>query len=66
MTCSPPWEVSDGLGVGGATLAEEASSLPVSGRNLFDDCLALQRILFVLHTGIGWVHLPHEVGLAAG
>ena len=36
------------------------------GRKPFDDRQALQGILFVLHTGIGWEHLPHELGFGCG
>ena len=36
------------------------------GRKPFDDRLALQGILFVLHTGIGWEHLPQELGFGCG
>jgi len=32
----------------------------------FDDRRALQGILFVLHTGIGWEHLPQELGFGRG
>jgi len=32
----------------------------------FDDRRALQGILFVLHTGIGWEHLPQELGFGCG
>ena len=35
------------------------------GRPL-DDRLVLQGILFVLHTGIGWEHLPQELGFGSG
>lgn len=31
-----------------------------------DDRLALQGILFVLHTGIAWEHLPQELGYGSG
>ena len=31
-----------------------------------DDRLVLQGILFVLHTGIGWEHLPQELGFGSG
>jgi transposase len=31
-----------------------------------DDRLVLQGILFVLHTGIGWEHLPQELGFGCG
>ena len=36
------------------------------GRKPLDDRLALQGILFVLHTGIGWEHLPQELGFGCG
>jgi transposase len=36
------------------------------GRKPFDERLALQGILFVLHTGIGWEHLPQELGFGCG
>ena len=36
------------------------------GRKPFDDRLALQGILFVLHTGVGWEHLPQELGFGCG
>ena len=36
------------------------------GRRRFDDRLVLQGILFVLHTGIGWEHLPQELGFGCG
>jgi transposase len=32
------------------------------GRKPLDDRQVLQGILFVLHTGIGWEHLPQELG----
>src|SRR4051794_23509795 len=32
----------------------------------FDERLALQGIVFVLHTGIGWEHLPQELGFGCG
>jgi transposase len=32
------------------------------GHKPLDDRLVLQGILFVLHTGIGWEHLPQELG----
>jgi transposase len=40
--------------------------LIIRGRKPFDDRLALQGIIFVLHTGIGWKHLPQEVGFGCG
>jgi len=36
------------------------------GRRRLDDRLVLQGILFVLHTGIGWEHLPQELGFGSG
>jgi transposase len=36
------------------------------GRKRLDDRAALQGILFVLHTGIAWRHLPLELGFGSG
>ena len=36
------------------------------GRKRLDDRAALQGILFVLHTGIAWRHLPLELGFGGG
>jgi transposase len=36
------------------------------GRRPLDDRKVLQGILFVLHTGIGWEHLPQELGFGCG
>ncbi|MER6512065.1 transposase [Nonomuraea sp. NPDC001636] len=36
------------------------------GRKRLDDMLALQSILFVLHTGIACQHLPQELGHGSG
>src|SRR5436190_11857494 len=36
------------------------------GRKRLDDRSALQGILFVLHTGIAWRHLPPELGFGSG
>jgi hypothetical protein len=62
-----PWEVPDGL------WERIEPLLPVKprrfrypGRKPFDDRLALQGIVFVLHTGIGWEHLPQELGFGCG
>jgi transposase len=61
------WEVSD------RTWARIERVLPRkqrrfrhSGRKPLDDRLVLQGILFVLHTGIGWEHLPQELGFGCG
>jgi len=37
-----------------------------AGRKRLDDRAALQGILFVLHTGIAWRHLPLELGFGSG
>jgi transposase len=62
-----PWIVSDELW----ELIEPL--LPVKerrfrypGRKRLPDRLALQGILFVLHTGIAWEHLPQELGFGSG
>src|SRR5579859_233744 len=62
-----PWIVSDGLW----ELVEPL--LPVKerrfrypGRKRLPDRLALQGVLFVLHTGISWSHLPLELGFGSG
>ena len=67
MAASPPWEVSDELW----ELVEPL--LPVRerrfrypGRKRFPDRQALCGILFVLHTGIPWMHLPQELGYGSG
>jgi len=36
------------------------------GRKPLADRLVLQGILFVLHTGVGWEHLPPELGFGCG
>ena len=36
------------------------------GRKRLPDREALQGILFVLHTGIAWKHLPQELGFGSG
>ena len=62
-----PWEVPDGL------WERIEPLLPVRqrrfrypGRKPLDDRKVLQGILFVLHTGIGWEHLPQELGFGCG
>jgi transposase len=49
-----------------AVAAEEAASVPLSGSQAVDDRRVLQGNLFVLHTGIGWEHLPQELGFGCG
>jgi transposase len=62
-----PWIVSD------AFWARVVQVLPrperrfrYPGRKRLDDRAALQGILFVLHTGIAWRHLPLELGFGSG
>ena len=62
-----PWIVSD-------ELWEIVEPLPPKkerrfrypGRKRLPDRRALQGILFVLHTGIAWMHLPRELGFGSG
>jgi transposase len=64
-----PWEVPDGLWVRIEPLLPKKPKprrFRYPGRKPFDDRLALQGILFVLHTGIGWEHLPQELGFGSG
>jgi transposase len=62
-----PWEVPDALWERIAPLLpRKPRRFRYPGRRPFDDRLALQGILFVLHTGIGWEHLPQEPASAAG
>ena len=62
-----PWEVPDGL------WERIEPLLPVRqrrfrypGRKPLDDRQVLQGILFVLHTGVAWRHLPPELGFGGG
>jgi transposase len=62
-----PWIVSDGLWKRVDPLlpkVERRSRFP--GRKRLSDRQALQGILFVLHTGIAWRHLPLELGFGSG
>ena len=62
-----PWEVSDGLWQRvEPLLPRKPRRFRYAGRKPLDDRLVLQGILFVLHTGIGWEHLPHELGFGCG
>jgi transposase len=63
----PPWIVPDGLWLLIVPLLPERSRrFRYPGRKPFDDRLVLQGVLFVLHTGIGWEHLPQELGFGCG
>lgn len=39
---------------------------PKGGRPRVPDRAALEGILYVLQTGIGWEHLPHQLGYGSG
>ena len=62
-----PWDVSDGLWERIEPLLPlRQRRFRYPGRKPLDDRLVLQGILFVLHTGIGWEHLPPELGFGCG
>jgi transposase len=62
-----PWEVPDGLWERlEPLLPHKPRRFRYPGRRPLDDRLVLQGILFVLHTGIGWEHLPQELGFGCG
>jgi transposase len=56
-----PWIVSDGLWERlEPLLPRRQRRFRYPGRKPLEDRLVLKGILFVLHTGIGWEHLPQE------
>ena len=62
-----PWIVSDELWeLFEPLLPKKERRFRYPGRKRLDDRLALQGILFVLHTGIAWTHLPAELGFGSG
>jgi transposase len=62
-----PWIVSDELWeLFEPLLPKRERRFRYPGRKRLDDRLALQGILFVLHTGIAWQHLPAELGFGSG
>jgi transposase len=62
-----PWIVSDELwDLVVPLLPKRERRFRYPGRKRFPDRLALQGILFVLHTGIAWTHLPQELGFGSG
>jgi transposase len=62
-----PWIVSDRLWVRVEPLLPRVERrFRYPGRRRLDDRAALQGILFVLHTGIAWRHLPLELGFGSG
>ena len=62
-----PWDVPDGLWERiEPLLPARQRRFRYPGRKPLDDRRVLQGILFVLHTGIGWEHLPQELGFGCG
>jgi transposase len=62
-----PWVVSDELwGRIEPLLPKVERRFRYPGRKRLPDRRALQGILFVLHTGIAWRHLPSELGFGGG
>lgn len=62
-----PWVVSEALWVRIEPLLPKVERrFRYPGRKRLPDRQALQGILFVLHTGIGWEHLPQELGFGCG
>ena len=62
-----PWEVPDGLWERiEPLLPKKPRRFRYPGCKPLDDRKVLQGILFVLHTGIGWEHVPQELGFGCG
>ena len=62
-----PWIVGDGLWERIEPLLPKVERrFRYPGRKRLPDRQALQGILFVLHTGIAWRHLPLELGFGGG
>jgi transposase len=62
-----PWEVPDALWQRIEPLLPKVERrFRYPGRKPLDDRRVLQGVLFVLHTGIGWEHLPQELGFGCG
>jgi transposase len=62
-----PWVVSDALWeLLEPLLPRKERRFRYPGRKRLPDRETLQGILFVLHTGIAWRHLPLELGFGSG
>jgi transposase len=62
-----PWIVSDELWeLIEPLLPRKERRFRYAGRKRLPDRQALQGILFVLHTGLAWQHLPAELGFGSG
>ncbi|MGH3467997.1 MAG: IS5 family transposase [Thermocrispum sp.] len=67
MTRPKPWEVDDELwAVIEPLLPKVERRVRHPERKRHPDRLVFQGILFVLHTGIAWEHLPQELGFGSG
>ena len=67
MAANPPWLVSDELWeLVEPLLPQRQRRSRYPGRRRLPDREALSGILFVLHTGIPWMHLPQELGFGSG
>ncbi|MFE3738305.1 IS5 family transposase [Streptomyces sp. NPDC059134] len=67
MARPKPWEVDDELcAVSEPLLPKVERRTRHPGRRRHPDRLVFQGILFVLHTGISWEHLPQELGFGSG
>ena len=67
MSARPPWEVSDELWkLVEPLLPKVTRRVRNPGRKRLPDRQALSGILFVLHTGTPWMHLPQELGFGSG
>nr|WP_323377565.1 transposase [Streptomyces sp. RB17] len=67
MARPKPWEVDDELwAVVEPLLPRVERRTRHPGRKRHPDRLVFQGILFVLHTGIAWEHLPQELGFGSG
>ena len=67
MAGRSPWEVSDELWeLVEPLLPKKPRRARYPGRRRLPDREALSGILFVLHTGIPWMHLPQELGYGSG
>ncbi|SEF17597.1 Transposase [Streptomyces sp. Ag109_O5-10] len=58
------WEVDNELWA--VMLPKAERRMRHAGRKRHPDRLVFQGILFVLHTGIAWEHLPQELGFGSG
>ncbi|MFF0557982.1 IS5 family transposase, partial [Streptomyces sp. NPDC004266] len=67
MARPKPWEVDHELWAVIERLLPKVERRPRHpGRKRHPDRLVCQGILFVLHTGIAWEHLPQELGFGSG